>query len=548
MNEQNHHIDTSWINRTIEPMSLAQKAGQVLFVNLNPVLNDTERIIEDIQPGGIVALPYDVDELPAALNEVQKLSHVPLLVGASYERGVGTFTHGATDLPSAMGLSASRNPEHARIAGRIVGREARALGVHCVYAPVCDLNTDPLNPIINVRSFGEDPHLTFRMAQAWLEGAQESPVVCTIKHFPGQGQTGVDTHTSLACIEGAKEELFRKELLPFFTLLDTGVPRALMTAHVWASGLDSVRRPATLSPYIVHDMLKQRYTIAVFTDAMDMGGIREEFGGDEAVIDALEAGCDMIVMPGNHFKARDLIVEAVESGKLSSQRLEDAVHNVLRIKAFAGLDKAQTVDSRSAELHVGTHQNKQMAYNIACQTLTLIKNHDNILPLQPDTRIAVIGMVNKKGQTMLWRDNYNFGRKMRRSFPNSRSLFLGEKVTAGGARHALQAVHDADVCVLALYPRIIIGGGEIRFSPEQLELLQRIVRTGIPTIGVSFCSPYIFNDIPTMDACVCAYSNADAVQRATVDLLRGALQPYGKLPVSINPEWRFGYGVSYTSP
>lgn len=526
-------------------MSLAEKAGQVLMLNLNPHLDDSEKIIKTIKPGGIVMVTGRVPAIAERLNELQGMSSEPLLVAASYERGAGTFTHGATDLPSAMGLGATHDPEYARRAGSITGIESSALGIHCLFAPVCDINTNPKNPIINVRSFSDNPELAGSMALAWLEGAQESRVVCSIKHFPGQGNSPLDTHTHLAPIPGTKRELLRTELRPFLTVLDSGSCHAVMTAHIWAPALDRKRRPATMSPVIINGWLKASYPVCVFTDALDMGGITADAPPDEALIGALNAGCDMLVMPLNMWDAPGMILNAVKKGRLPIDRLDDAVCSILRLKAMLRLNRQRRVNVSRISERVATTDLREQALDVARNTLTLVVNKKNILPVSPRSNVAVLGMVNKKGQTMIWQDNYDFGTWVNKQCPSAKHLFLGESVDESGTRKALELVTTSHITILALFPRVIIGGGEICFSKDQIALLRKIAKKGKSLVAVSFGSPYIINDIPAPDAFLCSFSNADVVQQATAEALFGKTNPTGRLPVHVNDKYPFGHGLSY---
>ena len=534
-----------WALNTCATMSLAEKAGQVLMLNLNPHLDDSEKIIKTIKPGGIVVITGRVPAIAESLNEIQGMSTEPLLVAASYERGVGTFTHGATDMPSAMGLGATHDPDCAYRAGRIVGIESSALGIQCLFAPVCDINTNTDNPIINVRSFSDNPDHAGSMALAWVKGAQESKVICSIKHFPGQGNSPLDTHTHLAPIPGTKKQLLKTDLRPFLAVLDSGACRAVMTAHIWVPSLDRKRRPATMSPVIITGWLKASYPVFVFTDALDMGGITADAPPDEALVGALNAGCDMLVMPLDMWDAPAMIVNAVNKGALPIERLDDAVCAILKLKAMLGLHHRRRVNIARIPERVGTAANREQALEVARQTLTLVVNKKNILPLSARSNVAVLGLVNKKGQTMIWQDNYDFGKWIKKQCRSVHHLFMGESVDESGEKKALELVDKADITILALYPRVIIGGGEIRFSKDQVALLRKIAKKGKPVIAVSFGSPYIIKDIPAPDAYLCSFSNADVVQQATAEALFGKINPTGRLSVYVNDKYPFGHGLRY---
>ncbi len=537
------HPDEGWVAHTLTSLSLEEKVGQVLCINLRSFQNQSEKIIETLKPGGVTLQPGTPRHATEQLNHLQMISALPLLVVASFEKGVGTFIEGATEFPPAMGVGATRNPDFARLQGRITGLESRAIGVHVAFAPVCDINTVPLNPIINVRSFSEEPRVVARMAEAWLDGAHEAGLIGTIKHFPGQGSTTIDTHKSLAEVPGSIEELRKKDLYPFEQLFNSGKVHSLMTAHIWMPALDKIKRPVTLSPLVINGWLRRRYDGVVFTDAMDMGGVVGEKSAEKAIVEALEAGCDVILIPPNPVRARDAILNALNTGRLSLQRLDEAVTRILRLKAMANLHQRRTIDEDRVEACVGIEEHRRAAFDMARASVTVAINRNKILPLDKTIKAAVIGMVNKKGQLMVWRDNYSFGKIAKRQGKGVRSLFLGDRCTPASVNKALQLARSADVIVLALYPRILIAKGDIQLHPAQMRLITSLKRLNKPIVAISFGNPYIINDLPEVDAFICSYGNAEQILEATSEILFGTVKARGILPVTINKNLPYGTGI-----
>jgi beta-N-acetylhexosaminidase len=335
------------------------------------------------------------------------------------------------------------------------------------------------------------------------------------------------------------------DLYAFEKMFDSGIVNAIMTAHIWMPAFDDIKRPATLSPSVVTDYIKKRFDGMVITDAMDMGGITSEVEPEEAVVAALNAGCDMILMPPEPEKAVHAIIKSVQDENLTVDRLDDAVMNVLRIKSILGLDLNRLVEPSDKSLHVKPPQREEETLNIARKSITLVRNRGGLLPLSKDSNPAIISLVNKRGQTTIWREDYSFGRRVKAVCPDSRSVMLGDQIKKKQLDKAQKLASSADVIILALYPRVIIGAGEIKFSDEQLEMVQHLCGIGKPVVTLSFGSPYVFNDLPPCDAFLCCYGNADAVQQAAVDVIFGDVAPSGRLPITLNDTFMCNYGMTY---
>lgn len=538
-------VDTQWCQQILPQLSIEEKAGQLLFIRLPNRFQHARKLVADLQPGGVIFFPAELQKVAHYHNVLQGETKIPLLVGGSFERGLGARLQGATDLPAAMGLGASFSPSSAYLAAKITATEARALGIHCIFAPVLDLNSNPQNPIINVRAFGDEPNLVAQMATAWVNGARAGGAICTIKHFPGQGNTKVDTHNRLAKISGTEDELLKYELYPFVKLLQTGKVYAVMTAHIWMPALDKNRGPVTLSRKVITDWLKDRFKGIVITDAMDMGGVLQELPVEQAIIKAINAGCDFILMPPDPLKAKTAIIEAVKKGEISLSQLDTAVKNILALKTRLGLHRCRTVEISLVEKIVGSPEHLEKALQIARKTITLVFNKQQILPISPETRTAVIGMVNQRGQITIWRDKYDFGRHLRRISNKVSYLFMGDTINKTDAKKAIARVEAADILVLALYPRILIGKGFIRLQPEQFEFIKQLMQFKKPTVVISFGSPYILNELPPVNAYICAYGNADVVHQAAAEVLFGITNPTARLPVTINKQFKSGSGESF---
>ncbi len=530
--------DKEWVQKTLAAMTLEEKVGQLLCPAYRGIAPLALKQIKELHLGGLAVFLGKAHDIARDLNIFQQAAKYPLLISADYERGVGNYVDNATDLPGNMALGGSGRPEDAYLAGQITAIEARAIGVHCTFSPVLDVNNNPQNPIINIRSFGENPKQVAELGMAFVRGAQKHGLLCTAKHFPGHGNTNVDSHSSLAKITGSRKELEKIELYPFRQAIEKANVAAIMTAHLWAPAFDRKPLPATVSPKIMTGLLRDEWNFKglLFTDAMSMGGIMKELPYEESIIRAIEAGCDIILMPADIGSAYKAILKAVRDGRITHERLDASVARLLRAKTQVGLHQNRVVDLNAIAKNVGNKANYEAAKDIAKQCVTLVKDTERLIPLKRNQRVAVIGLANQVGRLMIWRDLYSFGDEVKKHTPNSEWLFMGDKVEKDQRSRAIEMAKQSDVVVIAAYPRLIIGRGNVNLNPEQIQFLQEILAVGKPAILISFASPYVINDVPQFETYLCAYGNAAAVQDAVADALFGTFQPSGTLPVALTPQ------------
>ncbi|MGB8768677.1 MAG: glycoside hydrolase family 3 protein [Candidatus Korobacteraceae bacterium] len=408
------HLDKSgkkWARESLKKMSLEQKVGQMFiiralaqFMNVNSpdyiALRDTMR---KYHLGGFAltvsledGLLYKNEPLEAAMvtNQLQEDSEFPLIFAADFEHGLGMRLDGATDFPQAMAFGATGNAEFARQSGRITAQEARAIGVQWNWFPDADVNSNPANPIINTRSFGEDPKLVGEMAAAYIQGAHQYGMMTTAKHFPGHGDTESDSHVFVPVVKGDAAHLGRIELPPFRAAVQAGVD-AVMVAHVLVPVLDpDPNRVATISPAIVTGLLKQkmRFQGLVITDALDMGGLRQLFPQEGPEVDArvavesVKAGNDVLVMPFDLDAAYNGLLRAVRSGEISEARIDQSVLKILRAKASVGLNRAKLVNISAVNEMVAKPESLTTAQRIADRAATLVRDNHRTLPLKQPPR------------------------------------------------------------------------------------------------------------------------------------------------------------------
>ncbi|MDH4197310.1 MAG: beta-N-acetylglucosaminidase, partial [Candidatus Aminicenantes bacterium] len=389
--------DERWVEKTLRRLTLEEKVGQLVacrftgdFRNLaSPEVRTLRELIVRSGIGGVILFGGEVYETATLTNLFQSWAELPLLVASDFERGVGNQVTNATLFPPLMALGAAGSEELAYEMGKATAIEGRAMGVHMTYAPVVDVNINPLNPIINTRSVGEDPALVGRIARAFIRGCQENGMVATAKHYPGHGDTDQDSHTLLPTISGDRERLERVELYPFRQAVEAGV-QAIMSSHLFVPALDPTPGlPATLSPAIMTDLLRDKigFKGLLVTDAMEMAGVTRGFGPEEAAKRAVLAGIDMILLPPEPARVVAYLVAEARAGRLPLKRIDEAVRRILTVKARLGLPRQRLVDIAALATRIAPPARLEQARKTFEAAVTLVRNEGGALPLPPGKRL-----------------------------------------------------------------------------------------------------------------------------------------------------------------
>jgi beta-N-acetylhexosaminidase len=517
-----------------------------------------ERIVEMVEweeVGGVILSVGSPTEAAAKVNELQNRARIPLLVAADLERGAGyrfrgavylpgaIALGGATEFPSLMAVGAAGDADLAREMGRITAQEARALGIHTPFAPVLDVNNNPENPIINVRSFGEDPHEVARLGVAFIQGAQEEGVIATGKHFPGHGDTETDSHVDLPVIRVTRDRLEAVELLPFRAAVDAGLG-GIMTAHVTVPNLNGGGDlPATLSSRVLTDLLRDDmgFRGLVFTDAMDMAAIDRRFPRGEAAVRAVEAGADVILMPPNVGAAVRALVEAVEHGRLLEERLDSSVLRILRAKEAMGLDWRRDVSIPEVGRTVGIPAHEAVAQEIADRSLTLLRNDRNLLPLLGTRSARVFSVTFRRPSDLLAGRYLNAG--LRARYPRLATAELDVNTPPELYGAIMQRARNSNLVVVSLYASVVTASGSVAIPEETVEFLQELSGSGVPHVVVSFGNPYLLSEFPDVQAYLLAWSSTEVSQRAVARALFGEIPIQGRTPTRIPPLFQIGDGL-----
>lgn len=538
-------VDHAWVEQTLASMTLDEKIGQ-LFVPVHSDVQKTTEWIKAYSIGGIWFSRTEANKIAAELNSLQEASKYPLLVTVDFEKGAGTYIDGATDLPINMALGASRDAKATYRSAQLTAKEARAIGVHLNYAPVLDVNNNKDNPVINTRSYGENPHLVGTLGTAAIKGYQENGLLATGKHFPGHGNTSIDSHAELGVVTSSASVFETVELYPYKEVLKKAAPSSIMSAHLWIEAVDVDTIPATLSRNVMTTLLREelKFDGLVFTDAMVMGGITKKYPFDVATVKAIEAGCDIILFPGDLAKGIEAVRRAIADGRITERRLDESVRRILRAKTRVGIHKQRLVDIGKIPSIVGTDENYREAKSIAAQCLTLAKNDGRLVPLKPAQKVLVLTMSNKEGNSMVSRGLVSFPDEMRKQSGQITELRLSDSLRGDEVAKALAMAKEADVVVVAAYIKIVLSSGTVALPPAHTAFIKSLVGANRKTALVSFGNPYIGASVPEVAAYVCAYDNAKALQEAAAEALTGKTPFKGKLPVTVSERMKYGMGLT----
>ena len=490
---------------------------------------------------GIGPSPYDIAE---KLNTLQRAARLPLLIAADFESGPGARIRESVAFPGNMALGATDRELDAYEVGRVIATEGRAVGIQFDFAPVVDVNNNPLNPIINVRSFGENPQRVAALATAYIRGLREHGMLSAAKHFPGHGDTGTDSHIALPVVTASRARLDSVELVPFRAAVREGTD-AVMTAHLAVTGLGGEGSPpATLSPFIVDTLLRRDlgFQGLVVTDALNMGAIVSRYGAAQAAVMALEAGADILLMPADPKAAIDAVVDAVSRGDVSEARLDSSVARVLAAKARVGLFQSRLVDINRISAAVGSAPDVALAQDISQRSLVLVKDSLGMVPLPAARRRHLL--VVSYGNEAFREVGGTFSTSVRSALDTLRTFRLWP--ASGPASFdslRAEAAGASAVVFLAASQPTAWRPDAVDIPAPVAALIDSLAANGAPVAAVSLGSPYVLAQIPHVPAYVVAWSDNEITERALARAFLGMSPITGKLPVSLPPAFPAGTGL-----
>ena len=563
-----------YADNQLKKMTVEEKVGQLIHIGVNArfanqdsdFFKDLKRQVTEDKVGGIILFGAPIYETTHLVNRMQENAKIPLLISIDAETGVGMRFEDAINFPWAMAVGATGNPEFARRMGVITGREARAIGIQHVYSPVLDVNNNADNPVINVRSYGEDPEQVARFGTAFINGLQSQRVIATAKHFPGHGDTNIDSHRGLPIIDHSLESLEKTELVPFRAAVKSGVA-SIMIAHIALpqidgeeikplknpitpeseAGAEIVKQkatiPATLSYKVQTDLLRKDmgFKGLIVTDAMGMSGLTIYFDQAEAGVRAFLAGADILEKPADVEGMIHGLSAAVKSGRISQSRLDESVRKILAWKYELGLVKQKITPLDQIDKIVSGKESDELAAEIAEKAITLVRNDANAIPIDRNARIAVLAISNGfDGETTLG----PLARELRANGIRFSSALIQDNSTPEQVARARATVNKADVVIAALYCRVRSGAKNSVGLPDSgVNILRELLAKDKNVIGVSYGNPYILRGIPELKTYLVAYGDMPNLQEASVKAMFGMQDITGRLPISLPGLYPRGTGI-----
>lgn len=566
-----------WAEKTLRKMSLEEKVGQLFmvwakvdFMNFGgPDYAKLRDTMKKYHLGGFgITSPADSGllqrgsplEAAALTNQLQRDSDLPLLFAADFERGLPMRFRGGTPFPHAMAVGATGNLEYARQFGRISAAEARAVGVHWNFYPDADLNSNPNNPIINARAFGEDPAEVSALVKAYIQGVHDAHAMATAKHFPGHGDTDTDSHLSVSRVNATRERLHQVELAPFRAAIAAGVDSVMIGQLAVPSIESDSARVATISYNVTTRLLKDElgFRGIVITDAMDMNGVTRIFGGNTpqsaglAAVGALKAGADYVLIPGNLDGAYNGVLQAVRNGEISESRIDESVIKILRAKAALGLYKNRFVDLNAVTSDVSRPENVAVAQKIADEAVTLVRDNRKVLPLARSAPVASqfvyhgpVAAGNKLLVLVFTNDMRGDNgralvREVRMRVPDARIIYVDDLLAPFLSSYVLESAVNAEHIIAAVYAipsagrNVFPDNGSPAVEHGLASVLRNVVKAANDkTVFLAMGSPYTIAQYPTIQNYVCTYSNVPVSDLSAVKFIFGEMPARGHLPVTI---------------
>ena len=548
------------VRRWLSSLTLKQKVAQLVVIPFYGEAPNTRskqyrrflRLVQEESVGGLIlvnrteghgikrAEPY---ALAAFLNRMQRMAKIPLIVGGDFERGASMRVDGMTLFPHAMALAAAGDPQATKYMGEITARDSRALGIHWIFFPVADVNSNPDNPIINIRSFGESPRQVAEHVRAFIQGARTDPknrVLTTAKHFPGHGDTAEDSHLKLASIQSDRARLESVELVPFRAAIEEGVD-AVMTAHIAVPALEAPDLPATLSPAILTGLLRNemKFQGLVVTDALEMAGVAKGYSSGEAAVRALEAGADVLLMPPDPEAAIRAVVAAVAKGRLTAKRIDESVVRILTAKQSLGLDRTKLVDLEAIADVINSPEAAARAQEMTDRAVTLVKNEGGALPLHnpKDACFLVLaeGRYSNEGQSLT---------QELRQRAATRIFALDPTLPDSELDAAAQSVSACEQIVVMAFASVAAYKGSLALPGNFPKLVDSLIASGHPVTLVSIGSPYLVRSFPKVSAYLTTYTPVSTAEVAAVKALFGEIDIGGHLPVTIPGIAELGFGIA----
>jgi len=567
-----------WVTQTLAKLSLDDRIGQLIAPAFDSTYLPTDsdefdrlaRVMQESHAGAVIAFGGTEPApqvmlnpaygsvvlghplaLASTLNRLQAVAPLPLLASADFEYGAGMRIAGATRFPRAMAVGAAGDEQLAFEMGRLTAIEGRAMGVHVNFAPVADVNNNARNPVINTRSFGEDPARVGALVGAYVRGLQQGGMLATVKHFPGHGDTDTDSHLGLPIITHPRERLEALELPPFRAGLAAGAG-AVMVAHIELPALDADKVPATFSQAVVSGLLRRELAFdgLIVTDAMKMDAITRMVPPGEAAVRAVIAGADLVLDSPDPVAAFTAIKAAVTSGQIDRARIDASVTRVLRAKARLGLHRSRAVSMDSVPQAVGGRQHQAVARAISERSLTLIKDEGSRVPLRlpPSASVLYLSVLDYPSGWRIAAPSRTIIPELKKRWMATDAVEVSDRSTPNELDLVRAMAGKYDAVVAGVFVRVSSGSGRVDLAPSVVRLLQDLARAtgrrGQPMAAVSFGSPYVAPSVPEIPAMLLTYDVSDLAESSAVRALAGEVPIGGRLPIALGGAFPVGHGLT----
>ncbi|MFL5563412.1 MAG: glycoside hydrolase family 3 protein [Gemmatimonadaceae bacterium] len=549
-----------WADSTLASLTLRQRIGQMVSIwVMGDFANERDsgytQLVDWIEKDGVGSMTMSVGspiDVAVKLNSLQRHARIPLLVHSDLEPGLGRLEGGvfvpsmlsggsATVFPTAMAMGAADSDSLTYRAAYAIGREARAVGIQVVFGPVADVNNNPANPVINTRSFGEDPKSVARLTVEFVRGLQDAGAMATVKHFPGHGDTDTDSHLALPVVKSTRAELDTVELVPFRAAIAAGVS-GVMTAHIALPAVEGDNVPATLAPRVITGLLRDTLAFRgmAYTDALTMEAIGEGYPVERSAVLAVQAGADVLLKPSDIERAINAVEAAVSAGTIPASRIDSSAKRILEAKARVGLNVARTVDLDDVLRIVGSPENWAVADTIAARAVTLIRDTPSLIPVaQSAKRIAI---VRYAPETEL-RAGQTFAAELRRSLPNVRQYRISPRSSPAELDSLATTLAGSDEILVTTYVRRIEGAGGTAIAPLVATWIDSLATRERVTV-VANGNPYVIRQFPRVQSYMVTYGIGDALEGAAARAIAGVAPITAHSPISLPGFFARGDGVA----
>ena len=552
-------VQQRWVDSTLASLSLRERVGQMINVwVLGDYTNERDssfaevsRWVSEDGVGGMTMSVGSPIEVAEKINVLQARARVPLLVASDLEPGLGRLEGGifvpymllggsATVFPNAMAIGATGDDSLAYRAANVIGREARAVGIHVVFGPVADVNNNPANPVINTRSFGESSLDVARFTTAFVRGLQDAGAMATAKHFPGHGDTDTDSHLALPVVRSTRAQFDSVELVPFRAAIAAGVS-SFMTAHIALPAVEGDNTPATLAPRVITGLLRDtlHFRGLTYTDALTMEAVGEGYTVERSAVLSVLAGADMLVKPSDTRRAIDAVVGSVERGEITRERIDASVRRILTAKARVGLNESRVVSLAALRREVGSPEHWAIADSIAGRAVTLLRDSASLVPIARSAKRLAIVIYAPETELKAGRA---LAAEFRARFPSARFSRISQRSGRAELDSIARGVAGADAIVISAHVRTIEGTGRFAVPPGVAQWIDSLA-TKERVIVIANGNPYVIRQFPRVQSYMVTYGVGDALERAAVRAVLGAGPIGGRSPISLPGVFARGDGI-----